>query len=307
MPTTRLDFGICLLALSLLLAPWTRAGQEPDILLVRPEGSALASKVEKAFEARLNDRCTADGACARIESIAARDLASAVASHPRLIVALGHEASQAASDTASDTPQLHVLVSSAEHGRHIELGDMLSAVYLEQPLKRYFEFIRFLMPERKRIGVLLSKDTLALRDSLGSLAAQYGMDLQAVVVESKRQLGRKLHSLKGRADVLLALPDPSIYSQNTLGTILLTTYRDRIPVIGFSAGMVKAGSIAGLYSSLKNVGTEAADAALELLAGAPASTRYPENLATSINRRVASAMHIRLPTDAELRKWEEGL
>jgi len=306
-PAARLASGICLLALSLLFAPGTPAQQEQDILLVRPADSALITEVEQAFTERLHERCKSRPDCPRIYPVAVTRLTGALKPPPRLMVSLGHEASRAISRMAGDTPQLHVLVSRAEHSSHAGAAGNRFAIYLEQPLSRYFELIRFLMPERTRVGILLSEHTEELRERLQSLAEREGMDLQVVEVKSGKQIGKQLHSLKDRVDVLLALPDPSIYNRGTLATILLTTYRDHIPVVGFSAGMVRAGAIAGIHSSPRNIGIEAADAAFDLLQGAPASTGYPKTFDVTVNRRVASALHIRLPTDAETQSWKEGL
>ena len=306
-PATRLVFGICLLALSLLFAPGTRAQQEQNILLVRPEDSALASEVEEAFAKRIQERCKSRPTCPGIHPVAVAGLAAAPKPPPSLMVSLGHEASRAISRIAGDIPQLHVLVSRAQHDSHVGTAGNRSAIYLEQPLSRYFELIRFLMPDRTRVGILLSEHTEDLRERLQSLAERMSMDLQIVEVKSGKQIGKQLHSLKDRIDVLLALPDPSIYNRATLATILLTTYRDQIPVVGFSEGMVKAGAIAGIHSSPRNIGIEAADAAFDLLQGTPASTAYPKTFDVTVNRRVASALHIRLPTDTDTQSWKEGL
>jgi putative ABC transport system substrate-binding protein len=55
------------------------------------------------------------------------------------------------------------------------------------------------------------------------------------------------------SDVLLALPDSNIYNSKTVKNILLTSYRYRKPVIGFSKNFVDAGALAAIYSDTEMI------------------------------------------------------
>ena len=90
-------------------------------------------------------------------------------------------------------------------------------------------------------------------------------------------------------------------------TILLTSYRDGIPVVGFSAGLIKAGAIGGIYSSPDAIGTEVAERAVELLHKGKPRKGYPSHLEAGVNRQVAASLHIRLPTNKEIEHWREAL
>lgn len=202
---------------------------------------------------------------------------------------------------------MHILVSRSDHAPHRKTATRASAIYLEQPLERQLAFTRFLMPHKRRIGVLLSSYTNNRRGQLESLAQEWGFDLQIAEVTSAEQIGKQIRMLSDRIDVLLALPDPTVFNSKTLAGILLTTYRNRIPVIGFSEGMIKAGAIAGIYSSAQTVGTEAADASLRLLRvrGDAPFEAYPTLFKARVNRNVARALHIHLPTDSQIARWRD--
>jgi len=243
--------------------------------------------------------------CPRTRSIDLPGLPSAMQQKPGLIVSLGHKASLQAVKDAGDTPQLHVLVSETQHQLHINGEHRVSALYLEQPLSRQLDFIRFLFPDRRRIGVLLGEHSETLGKPLEALTEAAGLDLHVIRIDSPRDIGKRLNAQAGAIDVLLALPDPAIYNRETLAGMFLTAYRNRIPVIGFSESMIRAGAIGGIYSSPATIGSEAAQRALELLDGRDPVATYPSLLAVRVNRSVAGALHIQLPTDSEIQRWKE--
>lgn len=296
------------LLLALLLAfrfASAAVGEAGTLLLVRPADSDTVALTEAAFSQRLQERCAQHSRCPAILTTTPDGLRDALQGNPALIVAFGQQASSEALLVAPGRPQLHTLISERLHAEHVQRRHELSAIYMEQPLDRQFRFIRFLMPEKRRLGVLLSEQSMHFKDRLTALADEYAFALHIETVSSGSEIGRQLHALNGKVDVLLSLPDPLIYNPRTLGTILLTSYRDNIPVIGFSAGMIKAGAVAGIYSSASSVGREAADTALDLLADHPPVSTHPRLFEVAVNRRVAGALHQSLPTNSEIDRWRE--
>jgi len=300
----RLIVSLCL---SLCLCSFVSyAGQQQSILLIRSENSAVYSDTEKAFTRQIDEQCKQLPSCPHIQSIPVSAITSAMVNEPDLIVSIGQRASRKASNLYKGRPQLHVLVSRTGHAASHRHSSVASAIYLEQPLDRQLAFIRFLMPERRRLGVLINSNSHSQVAQLEAVARKRGFELVISTVESPKLIGKRLHGLKNKIDVLLAIPDPAIFNRNTLASILITAYKDRIPVIGFSESMIKAGAIAGTYSSPDTVGTEAAEKALKLLATPSHSDTYPALFEIRVNRRVANALHIRLPTDSDIQRWGKG-
>ncbi len=274
-----------------------------SLLLLLSADSPRYRTVEQRFRARLAEHCREAPACPQVR-IALADGAEQPVPAPRLVVALGHKASNTALLRHASTPQLHVMVSRS-HFLERAPGPKVSAIYLEQPPARLLAFARFLLPERRRIGVLLGREGLWRPDRLRTIGHEARIEMRIVEVAGSDEIGRRLRRLRSRIDLLLALPDPLVYNRATLATILLATFRDRIPVVGFSRGMVKAGAVAALFSSPQSVGTEAADRAWQLLQGAAASRGFPRRFETAVNRRVAGALHLTLPSDREIERWRE--
>jgi len=276
-----------------------------DILLVRSGDSSIYSQAIEAFDHRLEQLCASRANCPRTHTANLDTWQAELTKPPRLIVTLGHRASALAWKKVRHLPQLHIMVSETQHSLHGGGSEGVSAIFLEQPLKRQLDFVRFLLPDRRRVGVLLSEHSSKWLEILQTLTRGMELDLHVIEIDSPREIGKRLRASGSEIDVLLALPDPQIYNRETLAGILLTTYHDRIPVIGFSESMIRAGAIGGIYSSPKTIGTEAAQAALSIMDDQRHIDSPPSLLETRVNRRVADALNIRLPTESEIQRWKE--
>jgi ABC-type uncharacterized transport system substrate-binding protein len=98
--------------------------------------------------------------------------------------------------------------------------------------------------------------------------------------------------------VLLATPDPSIFNTQTIPNIILSAYRFRVPVVGFSQGSVKSGALIALFSTPAHLGIQSAEIASKLLAGGPLpAPQYPRLFSVGINGVVARSLGIDLETE----------
>jgi ABC-type uncharacterized transport system substrate-binding protein len=81
----------------------------------------------------------------------------------------------------------------------------------------------------------------------------------------------------------------------------LTTYRNRIPLIGFSAAYVKAGALAAIYSTPENIADQLAELTAQSLsaAGAVKQIISPKYFSVSINSRVARSLGVQLKLDSD--------
>ena len=110
--------------------------------------------------------------------------------------------------------------------------------------------------------------------------------------------------------MLIATPDTAVFNSYTVQNVLLTAYRLRSPVVGFSAAYVRAGALLGLYSTPAQIGSEAGEAVLQVLRGAalPPVAR-PAHFEVAVNDTVARALGLALPPADELAaalRREEG-
>lgn len=187
-----------------------------------------------------------------------------------------------------------------------------TAVFLDQPVSRYMDLLYLSMPGRRRVGVLLGPDSMSLAPALSKAAAQRGMQLvMAKVPADADDVYPALRSVLAEADVLLALPDNRVFNAASIQNILISTYRQRIPVVTFSPAYVKAGATLALHASPAQVANQTLALALSILAGGSLPSPQPASeFSVTANDRVARSLGLSLGEAAELsealRRQEAG-
>lgn len=215
-----------------------------------------------------------------------------------LLIAVGTEATQTALQNATHTRILSVLIPRLTIEQLLRstrpLPPHVAVIYLDQPLARYFTLLRLVLPNARSIAALLGPVTAAEAEEVqrAAHAAHYTPQLAVMPAGSDNPLPALANILQG-SDALLALPDPVVYNRYTLPPLLLTTFRYRIPVIGFSRALVNAGALAGVYSTPEQIGQQAAELALQ--AALPQHGVYPRYFEVHFNQAVAQALNIGLP------------
>ncbi len=225
----------------------------------------------------------------------------------KLNIAVGTRAGARMMAAAGDTPLLVTLVPRAtfrELAQRLDPADRkrTSALYLDQPPRRSLALLEALLPPPHRVGVLVGPRSRYLVPELESAAAATGTEILIEEADPGGHLIEQLSRLLDRTDSLLAVPDPDLYNRETIKPILLTSFRYRQPLIGFSRAYVRAGALAAPYSAPGHLARDAAETALRLLQpGAQAVVRAPAYFDIALNRQVARSLGIRLPDIDDLR------
>ncbi|MBU1689931.1 MAG: hypothetical protein KJ958_02170 [Gammaproteobacteria bacterium] len=299
----RFLFALCL-TLAMLCLPLTAAALDGVTVVLSEEGGAYAQVADK-----LRAVLSQNGGTARlpVKMIALKEGDSLRAEPGQLLLAVGTEAMDELAKKKLPQPMLSVLVPRAafektarQNGR---LGDPrnFSAITLDQPWARQFALIRQALPGRTKVGVLLAPNSPELATALSAAAKVAGFVAIIETVDGEADLLPSLKRLLGECDVLLAVPDPLIYNRNTVQSILLTTYRHQVPLIGFSPSYVKAGAIAAVFSVPEQIGQQAAEIIQRLAADQrlplPQPPRY---FSVGVNTQVARSLGISIDDEASL-------
>jgi ABC-type uncharacterized transport system substrate-binding protein len=89
------------------------------------------------------------------------------------------------------------------------------------------------------------------------------------------------------------LPDAGIYNTENFRNILLSTYRHKQGVIGFSSDMVRAGALATTYSEIEDINAQVAEIAAAYVSGGElAPPQFPHYFRTIVNEGVARSLDI---------------
>ncbi len=197
-----------------------------------------------------------------------RQHSAAIDSNSDLLVPIGIHATDSVIRLSGRTPILATLVPRASYAAsrraNTDPKRKISAILLDQPVRRQLLLIRLLLGSSHRIGVPLGPDSRAIDSNLQQAAKALHLPLITTNINEPDKLMRELSHLLDQSDVLLALPDSLIFNRRTLRNILLSTYRRRIPVIGFSHAYVQAGALAATYSTPGQIGHQTGEALFAL-------------------------------------------
>jgi ABC-type uncharacterized transport system substrate-binding protein len=124
------------------------------------------------------------------------------------------------------------------------------------------------------------------------------MDTHEVWASDNAHLSHDIKNALYYSDLLLALPDRTIYNSRTVKNILLTSYRIRKPVIAFSKNFVNAGAIAAIHSDTQQISQSASALVRQYFTNKHVFNKkinYPEDFDISFNRQVFKALGLDIP------------
>ncbi len=291
------------------------AGVTGNSLVILYSGTGAASRFGKTLTGVLHERFPG----LQIRTIG-KALVPGAALEARALLLVGSGALETyrKSPVLQKIPALALLVTRQRfealwHRLPSDTRSRLTAIYIDQPPTRQFLLAVHAFPERRRLGVLLSRDTRSTLPLLEKLAERMGRILVVREAQTGDRLIPVMEDLFENTDVYLALPDPNVVNRNTLQPILLTSYRYRIPVVAFSRAYVKAGATAAIYTPLDGLTEETLEILPGLLgerSGPLPRPHYSSRFRVALNRQVARSLGIPLPTEKALedaiRVWEEN-
>ncbi|MQY52005.1 ABC transporter substrate-binding protein [Rhodocyclus gracilis] len=310
-PGARLAWRAAALLLAsawLALAGSLAQAQERVALLLSERGGHYSEFID-AFYRALNEPPSNGRTFTAIEMNANADDGS----DPRLagvsvVVAVGVQAMRAASGWDNAPPTLNVLVPRTHYERVVtETGRrraraQFSAIYLDQPVSRQLNLLHELMPGKRRVATVLGPDSEFYLPRLRAAVARSGHELVSEEVSAEFEVIPALTRLLGSADVFLALPDSVVFTRESARSILLTSYRYRKPLVGFSQAYVSAGALAAVFSTPSQIARQTVDILRALPPGRsalPAPT-YPTFFSIAVNRAVARSFALKPPADGVL-------
>lgn len=296
----RLSFGMLL---CLNIGATVQAGGV--VALILSERAPAYEELAEAFTARLGDRRSLR--TLYLDDLDARAI-QALGREAGLLVPVGIKASRAVAEHAgAQAAVLALMVPRSAFEAEAWPANLsrrrLSAVYIDQPPARSLSLIEKVLPKARQIGVIYSQRGGANIAALSQEAARRRMSLRLAEIPQSGEVAIGLRQVLPESDVLLLQPDALVINANNVQHVLLTTYRYRIPVIGFSLGLVKAGAVAAVYSTPAQIGAQGGLIAHQWSVGEGdlPSPRYCDEFAIAFNQHVARSLGLSLPDESVVR------
>lgn len=299
---------------AILIFP-SRSFADQVVISVVPSSDSII--YEKTIE-KIRESINQDNVSLKI--IPLKEIENNVANIPgesRLLVTVGQLALEKVINKKPPAPILATLVSRLGFSDILNDSDAddsslnIGAIFIDQPLDRHLAFTRLALPDNRRLGFLMSKKYRNLFKEFDVLAGKFPPHI--VIHEESDNIIQSLNRLMDDADVIVALPDASIFNRRNTHNILLSTYRKLTPVIGHSASFIKAGALAGIHSTPELIGVQTGQV-INFLASAPLPKRLPRLYAqyfqVSVNNKVARSLGLPIldkeDLDQKLREIERN-
>lgn len=224
---------------------------------------------------------------------------------PTLVLTLGTLAARSLAQALPDQPLMFGLVLAPGASGLAEVGKVsgrnLTGVSMDIPPEAQVKVLQQLLPQARRIGILYHPEESAVEVERARQAAQgLGLTLEAMAIQSEREVPRVFTHLCTRVDALLALPDARIYTESTSRYLLLQTLRQSLPFVGLLESFVQAGALAGLGLDYGDLGRQLAEYVLRWRTGEGLATLpvlSPRRTRLLLNLRTARRIGVTFPAD----------
>jgi ABC-type uncharacterized transport system substrate-binding protein len=221
------------------------------------------------------------------------------AATPRVAVAFGSRAFDALASADPGVPLLVTMVLANEAAGRAKAQRLISIVSLSVNPASVLAQMRNAFPGRNKLALLLSPHSASLRSELSALAQRFGYVLEIIECAGPLQVLEALRELRGRVDFVWCLPDNNLFPSAAIPPIILASIQNRLPLIGFSEGFVRAGAAVGFFPDYADIGTQTAETVKRFLANQEISpVEAPRKTRMAVNDRVLRVLGVERPRPA---------
>ena len=299
-----------------LVLLWTLFGvgiaysAEKKVLLVVSKSSEMYLEIVNVVESQLIQQYKGDVTIQKVNVPEMEDGQDHKAYQDMdLVISIGTKAARIVAKWKSTRPRFFIFVPKSSLTKILsESPDSDNknsyGIYLDQPFSRELSLTKILLSGVKSAGVLLGSITQAEKSEIIKLGKRVGFDLEFAKVSDETNNYASSRSLIDRSDVILTLPDPVALSPQRAKWLLYQSYQNKVPIISFSQSFVKAGALAAVYSTPKQIGWQAGEVAIRIMNNPGGGQRffYPSYFDVAVNRTVAHSLGLDIADEDSLVK-----
>jgi len=294
---------------------WLSPAPADTVTLVAPSDSGIYREFTQALQRRLAALCERRKdleICVSDEPVVFSTIDAGRAGNAGLAIPLGTIAAEYVASQSDIGPALFALIPADSFQRLLscclEPNDRpVSAVFVDQPVDQQLRLTKALLPNARRVGVLLGPTSGQHADEIRHHAERLGLEVRIATVASAQMIGPALRRMAPDIDALLAVPDPLVFNSATIANILLASYRHELPVIGYSEALVRSGATAAVFADIDQL---AETTALQVLAYCESRVLWPPGFAldfsVGVNREVLRSLGLQAQSEDALKKTLSG-
>ncbi len=167
---------------------------------------------------------------------------------------------------------------------------------LDIEARKQVQFVRKTFPHITRIGIIYTSDqNKLLINEFKTLIKNGDNKIILKEINDLTEFEATLKDLRRRADCLLTFANSKIYNMTTLPHMIKLLFKKRFPVIGFSASIVRAGALGGIYADAAENVRLAGASVMKILSDQAETLIYrPQKIRFGINKSIAKLLRIRI-------------
>jgi putative tryptophan/tyrosine transport system substrate-binding protein len=224
---------------------------------------------------------------------------------PNVIVPISTASSQAVAAATKDIPIVFATVTDPIGAKLVaswdKPGGNITGVVDAPPLDKHIALMKQITPNAKRIGVTYNSgesNSISQLKELKPLFEAAGLTMVEATASKSSDVLAAAQSLVGKVDAIYVPNDNTFVS--ALESVIKVGIDNRIPVYAGDTDSVKRGAIATVGFDYIDVGKQAGQLVLKVLAGAKPSDIPVEGVAKGdlyVNPTSASKMGVEIPKD----------
>jgi putative ABC transport system substrate-binding protein len=176
---------------------------------------------------------------------------------PIIIVTVGTLAALKILELKQNIPVICVLIPKVSFDEIVNRTDSqkslsthrLTAIFLDQPLERQISLVTALLPNAKKVGIMLGENTANDYTRYRKTIKSFSLIPVINKLDHNSNFVELLNNTLSNSNVLIPVLDPQVFNRRNSQDILLTAYRYQVPLIGVSPAYLNAGAICALYST----------------------------------------------------------
>lgn len=232
--------------------------------------------------------------------------------HADLCIVLGSELLKRAISLRGTRPTVSLLTSKPDFQAVLndlpKIATNATAIYAEPDPHLQAKLIRSIYTWDDHTAVILSAKTREKEQELLSAFQNTGVKPVFYFYDGKRSLRALLHDIKeDNINSIFAIPDETLFNRETVREIIITAYKNRQAIIGFSPSLVKAGAIATVYTTKEQIISQINDLieTYSLTKKLPQPS-YSKYIDIYRNNDVARSMNVAIPEQQKLIRLVQG-
>ena len=186
--------------------------------------------------------------------------------NPVLVFTVGSRSALVAREFIRDFPVVFTLaVDNPTFNFHTA---NMTGVNADLPPAEWLQLLKQLYPTLKRIGVVYKPANSGhIFEETRVAAAGLGLEIIGAKIDMGQDIPRAARGLQGQIDLVWMIRDPILLEPDALRELLKFSLIEKLPLLTFSATVVRAGAMLAITPEERGMGRQAARIGKQILAG----------------------------------------